>query len=147
MNRNRAGNKGKDKLDLFEPHFFNQQIKQQLFVAKLKTWVCPYCPLSCVFCSWGSHSVTSLTLPLLFISSLQSLLHCQLFLILVHKSVVFVIFKCKSPIDQIFGRINDLEYLVLNTIKPEHQNCLKSLIVKIQMLCEVINDTYLSALI
>lgn len=31
-------------------------------------------------------------------------LTCQLFLILVHKSAAFLIFKCKGPIDQNFGK-------------------------------------------
>lgn len=54
---------------------------------------------------------------------------------------MFLIFKCKGPVDKILHRISDLEYLVLIPKKPEgYKNCLKSLIMEIPM-CEVVGKS------
>lgn len=146
VNRNK-GREQRKKINYISLNllFFINKTKQQLFVANLK----PEFALVSLLMFPGTSSVVSKDV------TLSQLLLClsyvlppkvltqsrQLFLILVHKSAVSSIFKCKGPIDQNFGKISDLKCLVLNPRKPEiHCNCLKSLIVKIQMLCEVVNN-------
>ena len=125
---------------------FYQQNKTAVFVAGSKPEFA-LVALPVVFwhllCGFrGCHLVTSLTLPVSCLSSKASYVEPSIISSSsTHRSVVFLIFKCKGPIDQIFGKISDLKCLVLNPRKPEiHHDCLKSSLMKIQMLREAVHN-------
>lgn len=52
-----------------------------------------------ICCPWGGHPVTAVTVPIFCLSSQVSYMSCQLFLILVNKSAVFSILKCRGLTD------------------------------------------------
>ena len=131
----RAGNKGKSQIislwNLLLLFFLIN--KWQLFVATLQNLFALFAPpfifWPIICCSWGSHPVTDLPVPIFCLSSQFSYIElsvisnsstqiCSVFHIQVQRSYWLN-----------FSSTSDLEYLVLNKKKKKvNQKCLKSLI-------------------
>lgn len=122
--RQGQGTKEKDKLYLFEPYCFlsTKQNSSSLLPSSKPEFALVALPLLPGTSSVVSRDVTLsqllLWLSYVFPPKVRTSSR-QLFLILVHKSAVSLIFKGQGPIDQNFGKISDLKCLVLNPRKQE----------------------------
>lgn len=95
------GTKEKDKLYLFAPYCFlsTKQNSSSLLPSSKPEFALAALPIVFwhLFCGfWGCHLVTALTLPIFCLSSKVSYIEPLFISNSVHKSAVFLIFKCKE---------------------------------------------------